>query len=160
MEKTQKNRIIDIIKTSFKFSVSIHYTQMGVSKIDFLDTQEKELIYDHKFSDITNKIIKYFNGEKVDFDDIPIFLNNFSEFSLKVLLICRKIPYGTVISYKELARRAGNKNAFRAVGNILGKNPIPIIIPCHRVIGSDGKLHGFTGGIDVKKTLLRLEKAI
>ncbi len=69
-----------------------------------------------------------------------------------------KIPYGETISYGELAKRIGNPNASRAVGMANGKNPIPIIVPCHRVIGKDGSLTGFGGGVDIKKKLLELEK--
>jgi len=159
MEKVEKNFIKDIITTPFNFSISIYYSKNGVVKIDFLNEKE-EKISEHKFKDITYMLIKYFKGKRVNFENIPIFLNNFSEFGLKVLNACRKIPYGSILTYKELANKVGNKNAYRAVGNILGKNPIPIIIPCHRVIGSDGKLHGFTSGIEIKKTLLELERFI
>jgi len=69
-----------------------------------------------------------------------------------------KIPYGSTICYGELANRIGNPKASRAVGAANGKNPIPIIIPCHRVIGKDGRLTGFGGGIPVKEHLLQLEK--
>jgi methylated-DNA-[protein]-cysteine S-methyltransferase len=69
-----------------------------------------------------------------------------------------KIPYGETISYGELARRIGSPNASRAVGLANGSNPIPIIIPCHRVIGSDGKLTGYGGGLPIKEKLLALEK--
>lgn len=159
MEKTEKNTIIDFIKTPFEFSLLIKYSKMGVLKIDFLKEME-EKINNHNFSYVTYQIIRYINGEKIYFKDVPLIIDNFRDFGLKTLKICRQIPYGTVITYKELAKKAGNERAYRAVGNILGKNPIPILIPCHRVIGSDGKLHGFTGGIDIKKTLLNLEKAI
>lgn len=70
-----------------------------------------------------------------------------------------KIPFGQTISYQEQATRLGDKNKMRAVGGANGKNPIPIIIPCHRVIGKSGKLHGFSAGLDRKAYLLRLEKA-
>jgi methylated-DNA-[protein]-cysteine S-methyltransferase len=69
----------------------------------------------------------------------------------------QEIPYGETISYGELAKRIGNAQASRAVGAANGKNPIPIVIPCHRVIGSNGKLTGFGGGLPVKEALLRLE---
>ncbi len=69
-----------------------------------------------------------------------------------------KIPYGKTISYKTLAKRVGNKNKARAVGNANGKNPIPIIIPCHRVIANDGSLGGYGGGLEIKNFLLKLEQ--
>jgi methylated-DNA-[protein]-cysteine S-methyltransferase len=78
-------------------------------------------------------------------------------FQRRVWETLAKVPYGTTISYGELARRIGNPKAARAVGMANAKNPIPIIIPCHRVIGKDGSLTGFGGGLDVKQQLLALE---
>src|SRR5215470_7359654 len=98
----------------------------------------------------------YFAGELEDFDlalapaGTPFQQKCWGE-------LCR-IPYGDTISYAELARRIGNPNASRAVGLANGSNPIPIIIPCHRVIGSDGKLTGYGGGLLIKEKLLALEK--
>lgn len=80
-----------------------------------------------------------------------------TQFQLEVWRELRCIPYGKVISYGELARRIGKPNASRAVGAANGANPIPIVVPCHRVIGSTGKLTGFGGGLPVKEALLRLE---
>ena len=71
-----------------------------------------------------------------------------------------RIPYGTTISYAQLALRLGNANAMRAVGAANGRNPLPIVLPCHRVIGADGALVGFGGGLPVKEFLLRLEGAL
>lgn len=159
MEKTKEDLVKDIIKTPFEFMVAIYYSKTGIFKIDFLDESE-EKINDHPLKDITFKIIRYFNGEKINFDNVPITLRNFTDFGLKVLYNCRQIPYGKIITYKDLAKKVRRPKAYRAVGNILGKNPIPIIIPCHRVIGSDGELHGFTGGMNIKKALLKLEKSI
>ncbi len=79
-------------------------------------------------------------------------------FQLRVLDELRKIPYGVTASYKEIASRLGNPQAMRAVGMANGRNPIPVIIPCHRVIGSNGQLTGFGGGIPTKKALLKLEQ--
>lgn len=81
-----------------------------------------------------------------------------TSFQQKVWDELLKIPYGETISYGELARRIGNANASRAVGLANGSNPIPIIIPCHRVIGSNGKLTGYGGGLPIKEKLLALEK--
>jgi methylated-DNA-[protein]-cysteine S-methyltransferase len=80
-----------------------------------------------------------------------------TEFQKKVWTALCSIPYGQTISYKELAERIGNPKAVRAVGAANGANPIPIIVPCHRVIGSDGSLTGFGGGLPLKKRLLELE---
>ena len=80
-----------------------------------------------------------------------------AEFQLRVLDELQKIPYGTTTSYGEIAKRIGRPKAVRAVGAANGRNPIPIVIPCHRVIGSTGSMTGFGGGIPTKEALLRLE---
>lgn len=80
-----------------------------------------------------------------------------TEFQRRVWDELRRIPYGEVISYGELARRIGNPSASRAVGAANGRNPIPVVIPCHRVIGASGALTGFGGGLPIKEALLRLE---
>lgn len=106
-------------------------------------------------------IIHYFDGHSVNFGaDIPVSLNDFRGFSRRVLATCRTINFGQTITYAGLAKKAGRPNAGRAVGNALAKNPLPLIIPCHRVIRSDGKIGGFTapGGINVKKRLSAHEK--
>jgi O-6-methylguanine DNA methyltransferase len=114
------------------------------------------------FKSLQKQIIAYFQGENLDFStDIPLFIDNFTVFSRRILVACRSIKSGSTITYADLARKAGYPNAGRAVGNVMAKNPLPLIIPCHRVIRSDGKLGGFTapGGINLKKRLLLHEKA-
>jgi methylated-DNA-[protein]-cysteine S-methyltransferase len=98
----------------------------------------------------------YFAGQLEDFD-LPIEPEG-TDFQRKVWKLLCDIPYGETISYGELARRIGNPKACRAVGLANGSNPIPIIIPCHRVIGSNGKLTGYGGGLPIKEKLLALEK--
>jgi methylated-DNA-[protein]-cysteine S-methyltransferase len=107
------------------------------------------------FKEVIRQLEGYFLGKLVDFD-LPLVLNG-TEFQLLVWRNLRKIPYGETISYGQLARRIGSPHAARAVGLANGSNPIPIIIPCHRVIGSNGDLIGFGGGLPVKKKLLELE---
>ena len=80
-------------------------------------------------------------------------------FQLKVWQALRTIPYGELVSYKTIAEAIGNPKAVRAVGGANGRNPIPIIVPCHRCIGSDGSLTGFGGGLDTKKRLIDLERS-
>ncbi|MFH1824297.1 MAG: methylated-DNA--[protein]-cysteine S-methyltransferase [Candidatus Firestonebacteria bacterium] len=99
---------------------------------------------------------KYFDGKKVSFK-YPVVISEYTEFSKKVWLALIKIPYGKVVSYKKLAEKIRNLKSFRAVGNALTKNPIPVIIPCHRVILSNGELGRFSGGIKWKKLLLKIE---
>lgn len=99
---------------------------------------------------------EFFRKERKDFD-VPIAPTG-TAFQQKVWRELLHIPYGKTITYKELASRIGQEKAVRAVGNANGKNPISIIIPCHRVIGSDGELVGYGGGLDRKKWLLEFER--
>jgi methylated-DNA-[protein]-cysteine S-methyltransferase len=98
----------------------------------------------------------YFAGELETFD-LPLAPSG-TPFQLEVWRRLCEIPYGETISYGELARRVGNPNASRAVGLANGANPISIVIPCHRVIGSNGKLTGYGGGLSIKEKLLALER--
>jgi methylated-DNA-[protein]-cysteine S-methyltransferase len=98
----------------------------------------------------------YFAGDLKTFD-LPLAPAG-TPFQLAVWRKLCEIPYGTTISYGELARHLGNPNASRAVGLANGANPIPIVIPCHRVIGSNGKLTGYGGGLPIKEKLLALER--
>lgn len=98
---------------------------------------------------------EYFAGKRQEFD-LKLQPEG-TPFQLKVWAELRKIPHGQTISYGELARRLGNPNGSRAVGLANGKNPLSIIVPCHRVIGATGKLVGYGGGLDCKQALLKLE---
>ena len=100
---------------------------------------------------------EYFAGRRKEFD-LPL-LTEGTAFQRRVWKCLQTIPYGETISYAELARRAGNPKAARAVGSANGRNHIPIVIPCHRVIAADGSLGGFGGGLDVKQRLLALESS-
>lgn len=108
------------------------------------------------FAEARAQLQAYFNGERFAFD-LPLAPQGTS-FQRKVWHALQAIPYGETISYAELARRIGNPRAVRAVGAANGSNPIPIIIPCHRVIGSNGALVGYGGGLHIKKALLVLEQ--
>jgi len=107
------------------------------------------------FAEVIRQLQAYFCGELRKFD-VPLALEG-TEFQLNVWNALRGIPYGETISYLQLAERIGKPKAVRAVGLANGSNPIPIIVPCHRVIGSDGSLTGFGGGLSTKKMLLELE---
>ena len=98
---------------------------------------------------------EYFNGKRKYFD-LPLSLMG-TDFQIKVWYELMNIPYGKTMSYGELAEKIGNKKACRAVGMANNKNPIPIIIPCHRVIGKNGSLTGYVGGLNKKRFLLKLE---
>ena len=106
--------------------------------------------------EVLRQLEAYFAGKLKAFS-LDICLNA-TPFQKKVLTALRQVPYGETISYGELAKNIGNSKASRAVGQANARNPLPIVIPCHRVIGSSGKLTGFGGGIEVKQTLLDLEQ--
>jgi methylated-DNA-[protein]-cysteine S-methyltransferase len=108
-----------------------------------------------RFAAITRELAEYFAGERRTFS-VPLAMEG-SEFQRSVWRALLAIPYGETISYGELARRVGN--VARAVGLANGANPLPIIVPCHRVIGADGSLTGFGGGLAIKRALLELEGA-
>ena len=98
----------------------------------------------------------YFNGKLRDFNHPVVFLKG-TDFEKKVWLTIRKIPYGETRTYGWVAEKTGRPSASRAAGQALGRNPVPIVIPCHRVIASDGSLCGYSEGIDIKRRLLDLE---
>lgn len=100
---------------------------------------------------------EYFAGRRRTFD-VPLDVRG-TDFQRAVWSEVARIPYGGMASYGEVARRVGKPGAARAVGAAVGANPLPILIPCHRVIGADGSLTGYGGGLDVKAALLRLEGA-
>ncbi|MCK5542551.1 MAG: methylated-DNA--[protein]-cysteine S-methyltransferase [Desulfobacterales bacterium] len=109
-----------------------------------------------KFSKEIQEISDYFSGKLKKFSNIPI--PEGTDFQQKIWKALLDIPYGSTISYQDIAIAAGSPNACRAAGNALNINPLPLIIPCHRVIGKDGSLTGFGSGIPIKKHLLELEQ--
>lgn len=111
---------------------------------------------DGRLNETVRQLRAYFAGKLEKFD-LPLAPEG-TAFQLKVWRELCEIPYGATISYGELARRIRNPNAARAVGLANGSNPIPIVIPCHRVIGSDGSLTGYGGGLPIKEKLLALEQ--
>jgi methylated-DNA-[protein]-cysteine S-methyltransferase len=104
----------------------------------------------------SKQLDEYFNGKRTVFD-LPLNLDG-TDFQVKVWHTLQTIPYGETCSYGHLAKMIGNPKACRAVGMANNRNPIPIIIPCHRVIGQDGSLTGYAGGLELKEKLLMLEK--
>lgn len=103
-----------------------------------------------------NELQEYFEGRRQEFT-VPLHPQG-TDFQLRVWQVLRTIPYGKTWSYKQVATAAGNPNASRAVGMANNRNPIAIIIPCHRVIGANGRLVGYAGGLDVKEKLLEIEQ--
>lgn len=105
---------------------------------------------------LITQLSDYFSGGKIMFS-VPVDLDGLTSFQKKVLKELAKIPYGKVVTYRALAKKSGGEKFARAVGNALGKNPVPVILPCHRVVKSGGGLGGFSGGLHWKKILLYLE---
>ena len=107
---------------------------------------------------IFNQLKEYFAGTRKEFE-VPLDVEG-TDFQKKVWQQLQKIPYGKTISYKSLSEKLGDVKSIRAVGKVNGQNPIAIIIPCHRVIGADGSLIGYAGGLAIKEKLLHLEGAL
>lgn len=139
-------------------TLKICYTDEAITCIKF--AKDDEDISLSQTSKLSNKAFKqlseYFDGKRKKFD-LPLHVEG-SEFQKQVWNALRKIPYGETRSYKDIAEYIGNPKAVRAVGMANNKNPIVIILPCHRVIGSNGKLVGYAGGLDKKTWLLDLER--
>ena len=117
-----------------------------------LDTQQPILL------EAERQLREYFSGTRTEFD-LPLELNG-SEFQKKVWRALREIPFGQTRSYLYLAKTVGSAKAVRAVGAANGKNPLSIVVPCHRVVGANGSLTGFAGGVDVKAKLLAHEARV
>jgi methylated-DNA-[protein]-cysteine S-methyltransferase len=134
--------------------LEITATENGISEIKFLDDSESIPVYkaEERIEQCKLQLCEYFEGTRFSFD-IEIDVEG-TEFQKKVWNELLNIPYGKTQSYLELAIRLGDKKLIRAVGLANGKNPLPIIIPCHRIIGSDGSLIGYAGGLWRKKWLL------
>jgi len=111
-----------------------------------------------RFENLMERFRAYFTGQRVDFPD-RLDLSGATSFQHRVWQAARLIPYGETRSYAWVAGQIGRSKVARAVGQALGRNPLPIIIPCHRVLAADGGLGGFSGGIATKKYLLSLEGA-
>ena len=158
--------IHDVLGTrSFYFNSPIGWLWVvcegaGISQIDFYhipppsipDIPDEPLL-SYAYDILTN----YFTGKTVDFSRVPLKLSRGTEFQIAVWNAIREIPSGETRSYKWLAEQIGSPKAVRAVGGAVGANPISIIIPCHRVIRSDGTLGGYGGGVRQKRLLLELE---
>ena len=109
-----------------------------------------------RLDDVRRELDEYFEGRRQEFE-LPIDWSLSHGFFRRVLKQTARIDYGSVGTYSEMARRAGSPRAVRAAGNALGSNPIPIVVPCHRVVGTNGQLTGYTGGLHRKIALLQIE---
>ena len=128
--------------------------RLMVSRLSGIDDDPR------RFHDLKVRLVSYFQGENQRFDDVELDVEYTSEFHRRALHACRRIPYSETRTYRWLAEQAGEPIAFRAAGQVMARNPVPIIVPCHRVVGSDGSLRGFGSGdtrLDLKRHLLNLE---
>jgi len=144
------------LKTPVGF-IEITGSEKGVRSLYFLAFRVRVPRVPHELKNAVDQLHEYFIGERKEFT-IPLDLEG-SPFQMKVWNELTKIPYGNTITYHELARNIGNTNAFRAVGGANSANPVSVIIPCHRVIGANGRLVGYAGGLKRKKWLLEHEHA-
>lgn len=146
-------------------SFVITASEKGLYSLDFPSPRKKARrpkTSQKKNSDLrkAKKLLEaYFSGKKADLSSIRVDLSGYGPFEKKVYANLKKVPSGKVLSYRELATKAGSPKAYRAVGSTMRKNRLPVVLPCHRVLGSNGNLCGFSAGLHWKKRLLTLEKA-
>jgi len=161
-----KNIFYSFIETQFGILL-LSTTEKGVKRIMLPSSnqvkrltqefKEYQLMENRKINEnAARQLLQYFQRKRKQFS-LPLDLEG-TEFQKRVLKAVQEVPYGSTRSYKDIAERIGNPKAVRAVGNANRTNPLPILIPCHRIIGSDGSLTGFGGGIDLKRKLLEFEK--
>ncbi|MEJ2038818.1 MAG: methylated-DNA--[protein]-cysteine S-methyltransferase [Desulfosarcinaceae bacterium] len=152
----------DYLETGLIGTLTLFGTEEGLVRLDFEKARTPQAIqsgWQRKaavFKEVKAQLSAYFKGKLKRFD-LPLAPKG-TEFQQRVWRALRNIAYGELVSYGDIALAVGNPKAVRAVGAANGKNPIPIIVPCHRVIGSDGSLTGFGGGLDVKQRLIDLER--
>lgn len=144
-------------------------SDQGVCEIGF-GSSESESVFQHHLkergfrpvpdwnavADVARQLQEYFSGKRRQFQ-VPLDLSGVSPFTRGVLTATHQVPYGQLSTYRDIAQQVGRPSATRAVGNALGRNPIPVIVPCHRIVRSDSSLGGYTGGLEIKERLLSLE---
>ncbi|TDQ35438.1 methylated-DNA--[protein]-cysteine S-methyltransferase [Aureibacillus halotolerans] len=152
-------------------TLTLYFSEKGLCRLAFGTYEERleketpwfERYFDNpSFEQINassstrSQLEEYFSGERTAFD-VPLDLRG-TDFQAKVWQALMDVPYGEMTAYKGIAETIASPKAVRAAGGAINKNPIPVIVPCHRVIGSDGSLVGYNGGLSIKKTLLEIEK--
>jgi methylated-DNA-[protein]-cysteine S-methyltransferase len=155
----------DVVESPFG-DLLVAATDRGLCRIWFHpEGQEEELarlfglrVLRSPLDDVRRELDEYFAGARHEFD-LPLDLR-VAAFHEQVLLELAQVPYGITTTYGALAGKVGRPRAARAVGTVMNRNPIPIVLPCHRVLGSNGSLTGYAGGLDMKLKLLQLEGAI
>ena len=147
-------------------------TEQGLVRVAYLEFTDREAVLQSLADRVSPRMLEaprrldgprrelddYFGGRRREFD-LPLDRRLMSDFMRRVLSATATIPFGSVSTYGAVAREAGSPRGSRAAGNALGSNPMPIVIPCHRVLHADGGIGGYTGGLDRKRTLLELESA-
>ncbi|MFZ0089032.1 MAG: methylated-DNA--[protein]-cysteine S-methyltransferase [Solirubrobacteraceae bacterium] len=146
-------------------------TERGLARLAYLDGDSEDAVLEDVAARLSPRVLlaprrldgprreldEYFAGRRHAFD-VALDMTLMSEFTRRVLVATAAIPYGSVSTYRDVAGAAGSPRGSRAAGNALGANPIPIVIPCHRVLHSSGGLGGYTGGLERKRTLLGIER--
>jgi methylated-DNA-[protein]-cysteine S-methyltransferase len=141
-------------------------TDRGLARISYFPDGMEDVLA-HTFGtrvlrspldDVRRELDEYFAGDRHDFD-LPLDLR-VAPFHAAVLAELARVPYGETDTYGSLAAKAGRPRAARAVGTVMNRNPIPIVLPCHRIVGANGALTGYAGGLDIKRHLLQLEGAM
>lgn len=175
VERAEREGLVDVAYDSVDSPIGtllVATTGKGLVRISF-HSEAEDLVLDELARRVSPRVVKsarkvapvareldeYFAGRRKRFD-YPLDWSLVGPYARKVLRATAAIPFGKVSTYREVARKAGNPAASRAAGNALGSNPIPVVVPCHRVLRTGGGLGGYGGGLDVKERLLRLEGVI
>jgi methylated-DNA-[protein]-cysteine S-methyltransferase len=139
--------------------LAIHYGKPDARELERIArAYGPAVLPDHdRCGTVESELDQYFAGRRRSFD-VEVDLTPLTAFQRRILAATAKVPYGEVTTYRTVARKAGNEQASRAAGGALGANPIPIVVPCHRVVATDGTLGGYAGGLDAKRRLLALER--
>ena len=147
---------------------AVYASEHGISKVNLPELSQLVTAFQanspgiksSRLTEYTSDLLhRYFAGERIEFKDIPVDLDGVPAFRCKALRVIRDIPYGDVRSYGQIAKECGSPHAARAVGGAMASNRVPVIIPCHRIVGGNGRLTGFSspGGETVKMMLLKME---
>ena len=158
-EKNNRNMQTVIVDSPLG-KIEINGDNSGIVSVLFLDSDKVAIskTIPSELKEVVVQLKEYFNGERKKFT-LKLSPKG-TDFQQRVWEELKKIPYGRTVSYQQIANQLGNPKVIRAAASANGKNPIPIIIPCHRVIGSDGSLTGYAGGLHRKKLLLDLENPV
>jgi methylated-DNA-[protein]-cysteine S-methyltransferase len=175
-ERAEAEGLIDVAYTSVDSPLGplvVAATPKGLVRVSYTEFRGEDEVLEElarrvsprvleapaRLDPVRRELDEYFEGRRQDFD-VPIDWSYLAGFTREVLRATARIGFGEVSSYAGVAAEAGSPRAVRAAGNALGSNPMPVVVPCHRVLRSGGKLGGYTGGLERKEFLLRLEGAL